>query len=106
MKTIVFVGIVYPPTVQDSDGVLGTRRGIAGCKRIVSMTTASKYFSFGICDSSTMLFNPTTSDSSVCALFIASGLFISSAIAHSVVVAVVSDPPATVSCKFRTLNIG
>ncbi|KAL8053648.1 hypothetical protein ABFX02_05G086500 [Erythranthe guttata] len=97
IKTRVFFGIVYPPIVEDSVGDLGIRMGAGGYKRSVSLIIASKYFNFGIWNSSTMLFDPTTSDNSFCALLMSSGLFIRSAIAHSTVLVVLSVPPPTIS---------
>ena len=62
-------GIVYPPTLVVSLGQWGIKRGITGCNRRASFIIASKYGSFWMWDSSTMLFFPTTKSSSSWTLF-------------------------------------
>ena len=103
VNTLVPLGILYPAIVQVELGNRATNRGSGGCIRSVSFTTAAKFLSRGRCASSTIPPSPIKSAISSFALFIISGSHSSSAMAHSTVVAVVSVPPATMSCKQRWL---
>ncbi|MFS8032503.1 hypothetical protein Hanom_Chr17g01558551 [Helianthus anomalus] len=97
IKTFAPFGTMYPPTLHDSFGDRGIKRGSAGCNRNVSLITASRYCNFGRWYSSTMLFRPTTSCNSSCTIFMYFGFCKSSAIIHSTSVDVVSVPPVTMS---------
>ncbi|RWR80679.1 primary amine oxidase [Cinnamomum micranthum f. kanehirae] len=95
--------------VHERLGLLRSKSGSTGCRRMTSFTTASKYFSLGRCDSSTVVFNPTTCSSSSWARLITAGCCIISAIAHSDVVHVVSVPakvpPLTMQEDFPIMPI-
>nr|GLL18031.1 hypothetical protein CR513_53784 [Ipomoea trifida] len=97
-STWLFFGTVYPNITVSFSALYGNSNGAAGWSLIVSFTTACRYGSFSKSDSLTGLALPIASRISSLTFRSISGLWRSSAIPHSVVIADVSLPAMNKSC--------
>ena len=95
----VCLGITNPAIWQRLSVLWGMSKRTGGGNRSTSLTTAWRQGRRSASLSSTICTCPTTSSNSAWTRFIFSGLWMSSAIAHSIVFAVVSAPAPNKSCN-------